>query len=550
MRNFFYLFPLFVFACVQQQPQQVLENVVSESIDSISNEVNDSILFHRFKLNSVAIAPKLLKTHNLKYLVEVKLNKPITYLPKELSQKEYVFANNNALIQTLQECYDEHRPLILSPDVIWLTICQGVSIHVNKNYTSLSNVIFKSKKPSTLKIRNDKLNEDENQWKQVIEALALETQKYTKADYYSFFVPKFTTTSAIEKTAYEITLLETYKKSFQYVTESGCGIPSVTIEGSAEDWNWILENLEKLNDFGLGKWKNELTPIIKEFAIAAEGKPNVNFWKRMYKVSEEYAIYYISGWIIKFFPYIKIGDEEIQYNELTDEVTHEIHYEPNPFLYGSTHLLSTLSTDDFPSGISKVKIVWNNYFNNTTQNVVAYSGFLAIEQFEDKSLKPLIGWALGKHTNQNIYKGESVSRRTELKQVHKDIFWTPRIITRLTDSAFYNPKKFKTRSESTEFVKNYISEQLEKSNFQTSLLKGDTLQIVVLQNGEVHQAIWFQQNDEKLNQETLKILRRMPGSWFPAVAYPEEAMMLMLFPKEKEKKYKIKVNSRMEFVFD
>ncbi|MBC8138122.1 MAG: DUF4419 domain-containing protein, partial [Fibrella sp.] len=33
--------------------------------------------------------------------------------------------------------YDEHRPLVLSPDMIWLLIAQGVAQHINANSESL-----------------------------------------------------------------------------------------------------------------------------------------------------------------------------------------------------------------------------------------------------------------------------------------------------------------------------------------------------------------------------------------------------------------------------
>ena len=39
--------------------------------------------------------------------------------------------DGNCLIGTVGQCFAEHRPLVLSPDMIWLTILQGFANHIN-----------------------------------------------------------------------------------------------------------------------------------------------------------------------------------------------------------------------------------------------------------------------------------------------------------------------------------------------------------------------------------------------------------------------------------
>src|SRR5271166_3700926 len=39
----------------------------------------------------------------------------------------------NGLIETVHLAFSQHRPLILSPDCIWLVIAQGFGHHVNEN---------------------------------------------------------------------------------------------------------------------------------------------------------------------------------------------------------------------------------------------------------------------------------------------------------------------------------------------------------------------------------------------------------------------------------
>jgi len=92
--------------------------------------------------------------------------------------------------------------------------------------------LFIKNKPDEIVVRNDSLEYSAKDWKNLVGAFANETRKYTNDDFYSFFVAEFTTTTAIDQTAYQITLLESYKKAFEYIAETGCGIPSILISGT------------------------------------------------------------------------------------------------------------------------------------------------------------------------------------------------------------------------------------------------------------------------------------------------------------------------------
>ena len=78
-----------------------------------------------FKVNDVEISDSLLKIDSAKLVFENKIGKEILFFPEEHTNYGLVNCPNNGLIQTIQECYDNHRPLVLTPDVIWLAICQG-----------------------------------------------------------------------------------------------------------------------------------------------------------------------------------------------------------------------------------------------------------------------------------------------------------------------------------------------------------------------------------------------------------------------------------------
>jgi hypothetical protein len=404
------------------------------------------------------------------------------FIPNEHANLQLVNTHYNGLIHTLQYCYDQHRPLVLSPDVIWLAIIQGVSIHVNKNFTKLEKKLFKENKPKTLIARNDSLSFGAEHWENLINQLAQETKSYTNEDYYSFFVPKFSTTSQIQTTAFQITLLNTYKKAFAYVGESGCGIPYIRLIGNKSDWELIYVHLDHLDLIGLTNWKNELKPLLKEFINVYDNKINTLFWQSIYKNMSDYNAFYISGWILKLFPYIEQKAGTGQYDEESELTRLDKKYFENKFIYGNKHVLSNLSTDDFPSGIVDIDLTWNNYIDNETKKLKIYSGYFGIKQHNDKGLEPLISWAIcEKDAKKIIHK---INDPYIPKKLDQDDFWTPFIVSKISQPAIYNPKKFATQEESIEFIRTNLVNALQ-SKFKKESYASDTLSFIVLSNGQI-----------------------------------------------------------------
>lgn len=494
-----------------------------------------------FKVNDVQIADSLLKVNPAKQVFENKIGKEILFFPVEQADYGLVNCSNNGLIQTIQECYDNHRPLVLTPDIIWLAICQGVSIHINEHYDTLKNVIFTENKPDEIVVREDSLEYAAQHWKNLIAALADETRKYTRDDFYSFLVSEFSTTTAVEKTTCQIALLESYKQVFRYVGESGCGIPSIHIAGTQKDWQTILKKMDMLDQIGLSNWAKNLKPVIKEFIKASKGKPNQEFWQNIYKNATEYNGFYISGWIIKFFPYIKERGLFGAYDEENDGYRVDEIFIPNPFIDDDNYLLSTLSTDNFPSGISKVPLTWNDYFKKRTKKIEIYAGFFAIKQYPDKTLEPLISWVICDEEGKKMNHQLSEYNNRQLKDPSD--YWSPHFAETLVDSAIYDIRKFKTQSASIDYVRSVILDALSKNkNFKSDDYLNDTIQVEILSNGKVAKVKMMKSENKQLENYIAKLIKELPKPWFPALAHPVDVLEIIDFTEEEEN-VKIRVNS-------
>lgn len=559
-----------------------------------------------FSVSAVEPARTMLPVFSVEKALKLAIGKEPQFIPHEHQNTLLYFAGGNGLVATVQECYDAHRPLIISPDAIWLTICQGVSTHVNLHFDSLQHLIFKKGKPDQLVVRNDSLEHSPAAWASLMDELSKQAANYTIGNSYAFFVPSFTTTTPTIRTTYQVTLLESTQKAFKYVGESGCGIPSITLTGSKRDWVDMLKRLDMLDKLGLASWAKELRPVIGEFVSVFDGKVNGEFWEAMYKSYTDYNEFYLSGWILKLFPYIKTWESEegilvpqekvrpngsnsfdvpmipfpeetiaqaeytpstdsIAMKELADDTDSEnekgmFYYEqmmevliPNPYLSGSDHLMSTLSTDNIPSGMAKVDVLWNNYFNNTQTEMEVYAGFLAVRQYNDKSLEPLISWAVCRKDSPPIDR-----RSSEYYELEDEVWdakfqlrdtvptnhsagnsWCPLIFTNPDIPAVYNSKRFETHEASVEFITNYLQNALRQSA-EYKDVKSTNLQveITILSNGKIGKVQVVDNANPKLQVFIAQQLAQLPEPWMPALSVVTTMLDEIDVPKQK-----IRVNS-------
>ena len=365
----------------------------------------------RFNVENDSIAEEFKFEQDAKDVFMQTTWREIVYMPEEHKQMKLVPSidrvESNALLETVRTAYHEHRPLALSPDVIWLTICQGISIHINMNFNSLEKKIYPKGHPKSILVRVDTVAFDASQWSVAVDSLSQQTRRYTNPYFYEAFVPQFSTTTPIDHIAYQITLLHAQKEAFSYNVESGCGIPWIVLRGTTEDWMLIKDKLSILDTLGMKEWKASLIPIINQFIAASKGKAKKSFWMNIYKDKQDYGLYSITGWIHKLFPYIMeniepMYDDESEHNDdsvityLPDReiMVKKIKYKSNPFLYKKVTSSDNLTSKVFPSSTVKLPFTWHNVFENKTESFYFWSGIWGTKQYGDKTLEPFISWAL------------------------------------------------------------------------------------------------------------------------------------------------------------
>lgn len=277
--------------------------------------------------------------------------------------------------------YAEHRPLVLSPDMVWLSICQGFSHYVNKHAEKMRDKLVSHQGKVTLSVevspQMDMLQPDAD-WSSALKIFEDSIAGRCKGEIAQILVADFSTTEMTERVASQITLMGTMKQYFNYqLIRIACGIPSVTLEGTTADWEHLLVKINKLAPYVDDDWVKELRPVLKEFVRSSKGKVNLSFWQSMICKNTPDKLEsgggcgpgkttLFDGWFLKFFPYNQDGRTPKKVAHNTNRMLAEV--QKTPFIY-----------------VDQVR--------GLTMNMEMWAGFIGAE--EDPAtfaLRPKMGW--------------------------------------------------------------------------------------------------------------------------------------------------------------
>ena len=250
-------------------------------------------------------------------------------------EQQLIDVGIDAFYQSIIKAYAHHHSITLSPDMIWLLISQGFARYVNAHSDQLRPLIVSHTGKMELEVKSvHDLLSPEADWAAIISGFSSQIEKNTKHEIAQTIVSDFSTTTATERVASQITLMDMVEDYFDYtVVYALCGIPTVTLKGTPEDWRHVLEKTRALEKYGLGNWTKRLEPILAEFIKAAEGHPNQKFWQDIVKKKRVKQLKngncdkkkptILDGWLLQFFP-----DE----NGNTKEKVYKTHHYPSGML--------------------------------------------------------------------------------------------------------------------------------------------------------------------------------------------------------------------------
>ncbi|MBO9592483.1 MAG: DUF4419 domain-containing protein [Niabella sp.] len=335
-------------------------------------ETPDSVLYRNlFSLDANKVSK------NPASLIEINQRSVVAHsvLPEKLVTYGY-----HSFFDGVYRAYADHRPLVISPDMIWLLIAQGFSQHINHNAEKYRKLFVAHSGQATLIVRNDaiRLDDANSPWEQVFPEFTRQIAAYTGPELIHTLTANFSTTTATSRISSQITIMDAMKSYFEYVVFMvGCGIPRVTLEGTPADWEAVYKKANSLKKYDLDWWLKELDPVLTQFIAASKGQVDKDFWRNLFKVhkaGKPYQSDKIDGWFVKFFPYTRDGKR----NDLQT-------------LAGSAGL---------PDEIVKVPLLHVAQLSDgsTVQTPLElWTGFVGLQQHRQQfTLKPETGWMIKK----------------------------------------------------------------------------------------------------------------------------------------------------------
>jgi len=294
---------------------------------------------------------------------------------EQASKGEAFTFSKRSLVDISMHCFDEHRHMYLDPDTIWITIEQGLAEHIKQNAEELRHHFVDFEGKTTIGIQRDHfIKGEENDWEGCFPEFSEKIGEFIgkKRD---LIVSDFSTTTKLSKVASEIVLMDAMSEYFDYEVTTLCGIPSVTLEGTVEDWESIRERVKNITEFDLQWWTSELLPVLDEIVKSAKGNPDISFWQEWYSVGGGSGGPFISGHVAKFYPYT--GHSKKSRTDFSK-------------LKGS--MFGGLTMGSIPNGISSVPFIWNYYSQRIPMEFIG--GIIGIQGTDDGGVRSAFGWAL------------------------------------------------------------------------------------------------------------------------------------------------------------
>lgn len=317
-------------------------------------------------------------------------------LASGLHDGEFGGYGRNPFFKGMIDAFANHRAVVLSPDVIWQLICQGFACHINRNPEEMRHLFVDHDGKIDLLVESpEDLFSGKADWYGIVGDFATLISENTKDGVAELMAQPFSTTGPDELMASQVVLMKSMESYFQYIAHYiGCGIPYVTLTGTPQDWQSILDRTRQLEKYGLEWWVEELEPILEEFVKASEGQPDTDFWKSI--VMEHHPRELrgpgcfidmsteLDGWFLKFFPYDKNGRLPSKVRMTHDMLPEQVAVE---FKYSVTDSVSgeVLST----TGMELRAGIMGMTFEKKWTAVPKIGWFVRVKETEDEILEEL-----------------------------------------------------------------------------------------------------------------------------------------------------------------
>ncbi len=211
------------------------------------------------------------------------------------------------LLSTMLMAYNNHVPLVLRPDDVWLTVSAVVARYIDKHAEELRDRFVSRSGKKELNLNLPLISMD-----QALSIMANTIHNNIEDEALKdFFTPNFSTTTPTDRTVSNIQLMAGTKSYFDFKMSFWCGIPKVTLLGTLGDWEELRIKADYIQSLGgdMAKWHGLLARVLDQLVATYKGEVDKDFWQRVFTSalrgsgSTEY-----NGWSLVFAPFDSDGE--------------------------------------------------------------------------------------------------------------------------------------------------------------------------------------------------------------------------------------------------
>ena len=234
--------------------------------------------------------------------------KVIFPVKQEIANDYFNKSNTNGLFYKIAISYSRHYALTLTPDEVLNNIACVYGKYINMNAERLREKIVSHDGKKELRVYLTKASEVS--WMiRGIAALVKKLEDDVETNIVSWAQCKFSTTEESDILVRGLAGLHAAKEYYEYGITLCCGLPSVELLGTQEDWSMlmnVIKEMPTLDDDFLTRWKSQLLITLSKMMSLDEV-----FWQSCVTVhpygSGSQANY--GGWATVFNPFNENGDE-------------------------------------------------------------------------------------------------------------------------------------------------------------------------------------------------------------------------------------------------
>ncbi|KAH7139588.1 hypothetical protein B0J13DRAFT_624427 [Dactylonectria estremocensis] len=282
-----------------------------------------------------------------------------------MSPDDAIYPSENGFVWAVTHAYSNHHHLVLRPEDVWFAILVQLGFYMNAHAEELRHLFVAHEGMKELVVERVGTLSTVDIGGFALEMMDNMIQNIKDPSLMAWMMPDFTTTTPTDIVVASILMMGTLQKYFSYRLLIQCGIPSVTLQGTREDWQKILDRIAFLPKLGYEPelFMNVLRPVLQYFVRSFETPEDqevIGFWGRIAHISRECGPDSLSGWITAFIFWNSRGDQ--------------VHYTSSQ--HGLEASMHQVLLRDIPLGFTSVPVkVLNNGVEKSTRVFAGSVGF-------------------------------------------------------------------------------------------------------------------------------------------------------------------------------